>query len=124
MLDFDFVVGVTDAIAGYSFDTVKVCSQIQTLNYRLYSSSLDYFIKIAKQESILGFYKGMSSPMFDVAIINGIVFSIQNLSKNLFNDPDTYFALAITGDIADRTQAFICSPVELIKIRLQMQGIG
>ncbi len=76
MLDFDFVVGVTDAIAGYSFDTVKVCSQIQTLNYRLYSSSLDYFIKIAKQESILGFYKGMLSPMFSVAIINGIVISI------------------------------------------------
>jgi hypothetical protein len=32
-----------------------------------------------KQESILGFYKGMSSPIFDVTIINGIVFSIQNL---------------------------------------------
>jgi len=122
--DFDFVVGVTGTISSYPFDTVKVCLQIQTLNYRLYSSSLDYFIKIAKQESILGFYKGMSSPMFGIAIINGIVSSIQNLSKNLFNDPDIYFALAITGDIADCTQAFICSSVELIKTRLQMQGVG
>jgi hypothetical protein len=60
--------------------------------YRLYSSSLDYFIKIEKQESILGFYKGMSSPIFDVTIINRIVFSIENLSKNFFYDPNTYFA--------------------------------
>ncbi|CAF2917714.1 unnamed protein product [Rotaria sp. Silwood2] len=103
VLDLDFVVEVTGTIAGYPFHTVKVCLQTRTLNYRLYSSSLYYFIKIAKQESILGFYKGMSSPMFAVAIINGIVFSIQNLSKDLFNDPDTYFALAITGGIADCT---------------------
>jgi hypothetical protein len=86
--DFDFVVGVIGTIAGYLFDTVKVCLQ----TYRLYSSSLDYFIKIEKQESILGFYKGMSSPIFDVAIINGIFFSIKNLSKNFFYDPNTYFA--------------------------------
>ncbi|CAF4314176.1 unnamed protein product, partial [Rotaria sp. Silwood2] len=55
--DFDFVVEVTGTIAGYPFHTVKVCLQTQTLNYRLYSSSLDCFIKIGKQESILGFYK-------------------------------------------------------------------
>jgi hypothetical protein len=50
-LDFNFVVGVTGRNAGYPFDTVKVCLQ----TYPLYSSSLNYFIKIAKQESILGF---------------------------------------------------------------------
>ncbi|CAF0757872.1 unnamed protein product [Rotaria sordida] len=66
----------------------------------------------------------MSSPMIGVVIINRIVFSIENLSNNIFNDPDIYFALAITDGIADCTQALICSPVELIKTRLQMQDIG
>jgi solute carrier family 25 carnitine/acylcarnitine transporter 20/29 len=121
---FGFVAGITGTIAGYPFDTVKVRLQTQTLNHRLYSGSLDCFVKIAKQESILGFYKGMSSPMFGVAIINGIVFSVQNASKGLFDDPDTYKALAITGAIAGGVQAIICSPIELIKTRLQMQGIG
>jgi solute carrier family 25 carnitine/acylcarnitine transporter 20/29 len=121
---FGFVAGVTGTIAGYPFDTVKVRLQTQTLNHRLYSGSLDCFVKIAKQESMLGFYKGMSSPMFGVAIINGIVFSVQNASKGLFDNPETYTALAITGAIAGSVQAFICSPIELVKTRLQMQGIG
>ena len=121
---FGFIAGITGTIAGYPFDTVKVRLQTQTLNHRLYSGSLDCFIKIAKQESILGFYKGMSSPMFGVAIINGIVFSIQNLSKNLFENPNAYSTLAITGGIAGCVQAFICSPIELVKTHLQMQGIG
>ncbi|CAF0758668.1 unnamed protein product [Adineta steineri] len=121
---FGFVAGVTGTIAGYPFDTVKVRLQTQTLNHRLYSGSLDCFIKIAKQESILGFYKGMSSPMIGVALINGIVFSVQNASKGLFDNPDTYTALAITGAMAGCVQAFICSPIELVKTRLQIQGIG
>ncbi|CAF2381291.1 unnamed protein product [Rotaria sp. Silwood2] len=121
---FGFVAGVTGTIAGYPFDTVKVRLQTQTLSHRLYSGSLDCFVKIAKQESMLGFYKGMSSPMFGVALINGIVFSVQNFSKGLFDNPDTYKALAVTGAIAGGVQAFICSPIELIKTRLQMQGIG
>lgn len=121
---FGFVAGVTGTIAGYPFDTVKVRLQTQTLNHRLYTGSLDCFIKIAKQESVLGFYKGMSSPMFGVAIINGIVFSVQNVSKSLFENPDTYTALAVTGAIAGCVQSIICSPIELVKTRLQMQGIG
>ncbi|CAF0863659.1 unnamed protein product [Adineta ricciae] len=121
---FGFVAGVTGTIAGYPFDTVKVRLQTQTLNHRIYNGSLDCFIKIAKQESILGFYKGMASPMFGVALINGIVFSVQNVSKSLFDNPDTYTALAMTGAIAGCVQAFVCSPIELVKTRLQMQGIG
>lgn len=121
---FGFVAGVTGTIAGYPFDTVKVRLQTQTINHRLYSGSLDCFVKIARQESVLGFYKGMSSPMFGVALINGIVFSVQNASKTLFDNPDTYTALALTGALAGGVQSVICSPIELVKTRLQMQGIG
>ncbi|CAF0833740.1 unnamed protein product [Adineta steineri] len=121
---FGFIAGVTGTIAGYPFDTVKVRLQTQTLNHRLYTGSLDCFIKIAKQESILGFYKGMSSPMFGVAIINGIVFSIQNVSRGFFTNPDSYLTLTITGAIAGGVQSIICSPIELVKTRLQVQGIG
>ena len=60
---FGFVAGITGIIAGYPFDTVKVRLQTQTLSYRLYSGSLDCFSKIIKQESLLGLYKGMTSPI-------------------------------------------------------------
>lgn len=121
---FGFIAGVTGTVAGYPFDTVKVRLQTQTPNHRLYNGSLDCFIKIIKQESVLGFYKGMSSPMFGVALINGTVFYVHNLSKNLFDNSNTYTALAVTGAIAGGVQAFICSPIELAKIRLQMQDAG
>ena len=121
---FGFVAGITGIIAGYPFDTVKVRLQTQTLSYRLYSGSLDCFSKIIKQESLSGLYKGMTSPMFGVAVINGVVFSIQNFSKSLFDNPDTYLTLTITGAIAGGAQALICSPIELVKTRLQIQGIG
>jgi solute carrier family 25 (mitochondrial carnitine/acylcarnitine transporter), member 20/29 len=121
---FGFIAGITGTIAGYPFDTVKVRLQTQTLNHRLYSGSLDCFVKIAKQESVLGFYKGMSSPMFGVALINGLVFSIQNAAKGLFDNPDTYTSLAMTGALAGGAQSFLCSPIELVKTRLQMQGVG
>ena len=62
--------------------------------------------------------------MFGVAVINGLIFSVQNLSKGLFDNPDTYFALAMTGGIAGAVQSVICSPIELVKTRLQMQGVG
>lgn len=121
---FGFVAGVTGTIAGYPFDTVKVRLQTQTLNHRLYAGSWDCFTKIAKQESVLGFYKGMSSPMFGVALINGTVFCVQNAAKGLFVNSDTYTALAVTGAIAGAVQSFMCSPIELVKTRLQTQGIG
>ena len=121
---FGFVAGMTGTLAGYPFDTVKVRLQTQTINYRLYSGSFDCFVKIARQESILGFYKGMSSPMIGVAVINGLIFSVQNHAKGLFANPDTYVALAVTGAIAGCVQSFICSPIEMVKTRLQMQGVG
>jgi solute carrier family 25 carnitine/acylcarnitine transporter 20/29 len=62
--------------------------------------------------------------MFGVAIINGVIFSVQNASKGLFDNPETYTALAVTGAIAGGVQSFICSPIELVKTRLQMQGVG
>jgi hypothetical protein len=116
VLDFNSVDVVADTIAGYPFDTVKVCLQTQTLSYRLYFSSLDYFIKIAKQELILGLYTNV----WCWNIKWNCFFSIQSLSKNLFNDPDIYFALAITGGIADCTQLLYVHLLNLLKTRLQM----
>ena len=66
----------------------------------------------------------MSSPMIGVAVINGLIFSVQNYAKVLFENPDTYVALAVTGAIAGGVQSFLCSPIELVKTRLQMQGVG
>ena len=61
----------------------------------------------------------MAAPMLGMAIINAIVFGVQgNMMKyrehNLLN-------IALTGGIAGAAQSFVCSPMELIKLRLQVQ---
>ena len=64
-------------------------------------------------------YKGMASPMLGMAVINAIVFGVQgNMMQGRSN---TVLNHSITGGVAGAAQSFICSPMELVKLRLQMQ---
>ena len=61
----------------------------------------------------------MASPMLGMAIINAIVFGVQgNLMKTR---EDTILNQSFTGSVAGICQSFICSPMELIKLRMQLQ---
>lgn len=65
------------------------------------------------------FYKGMASPMVGMAVINAIVFGVQgNMMKTR---SDTIWNHSLTGCVAGACQSIICSPMELIKLRLQVQ---
>jgi solute carrier family 25 carnitine/acylcarnitine transporter 20/29 len=57
--------------------------------------------------------------MLGMAVINAIVFGVQgNMMRNC---SDTVLNHSITGAVAGAAQSFICSPMELIKLRLQVQ---
>lgn len=65
------------------------------------------------------FYKGMASPMLGMAVINAIVFGVQgNMMKYL---EDSMWNHTFTGAVAGGCQSFICSPMELLKLRMQVQ---
>lgn len=68
---------------------------------------------------VRSFYKGMLSPMLGMAAINAIVFGVQgNIMKRC---KDTIWNHAFAGAVGGFAQCFICSPMELIKLRLQIQ---
>jgi len=68
---------------------------------------------------IRSFYKGMASPMLGMAVINAIVFGVQgNMMKHR---EDSMWNHTVTGAVAGGFQSFICSPMELIKLRMQVQ---
>lgn len=68
---------------------------------------------------VRSFYKGMASPMVGMAVINAIVFGVQgNMMKSR---SDTMWNHSLTGSVAGAAQSFICSPMELVKLRLQVQ---
>ena len=59
------------------------------------------------------------SPMLGMAAINAITFGVQgNMMKSC---TDTVLNHAYTGAVGGAAQCFICAPMELIKLRLQIQ---
>ncbi|KAJ8290508.1 hypothetical protein GJAV_G00013790 [Gymnothorax javanicus] len=121
----DFVAGclggAAGVLVGHPFDTVKVRLQVQNVNKPLYHGMFHCFQSIIRQESILGLFTGIGSPMMGLTIINAIVFGVQgNVMRWLGkNTPQNQF---LAGAVAGTMQSVICCPVDLAKTRMQMQG--
>ena len=69
-----------------------------------------------------GLFKGMASPLAGQALINGCVFGVYSEAfRRLQHVPYTVFW---AGCVSGVVQGIICGPLELAKIRLQVQGEG
>uniref|UniRef100_A0A182K5D4 Mitochondrial carnitine/acylcarnitine carrier protein CACL n=1 Tax=Anopheles christyi TaxID=43041 RepID=A0A182K5D4_9DIPT len=108
-------------LVGFPFDTVKV--HLQTQNHRnpLYRGTYDCFRKIIVREGVHGLYRGMSSPMAGVAVVNAIVFGVYGNIQRRTTNPDSLYSHFLAGSAAGLAQSIVCSPMELIKTRLQLQ---
>lgn len=62
--------------------------------------------------------------MYGVSVVNAIVFGVYgNTQRNLPN-PNSIASHFIAGSTAGFVQTFVCSPMELVKTQLQLQGQG
>uniref|UniRef100_A0A182NZV8 Mitochondrial carnitine/acylcarnitine carrier protein CACL n=1 Tax=Anopheles epiroticus TaxID=199890 RepID=A0A182NZV8_9DIPT len=113
--------GCAGVLVGFPFDTVKV--HLQTQNHRnpLYRGTYDCFRKIIVREGVHGLYRGMSSPMAGVAVVNAIVFGVYGNIQRRTTNPDALYSHFLAGSAAGLAQSVVCSPMELIKTRLQLQ---
>uniref|UniRef100_A0AAG5DTK0 Mitochondrial carnitine/acylcarnitine carrier protein n=1 Tax=Anopheles atroparvus TaxID=41427 RepID=A0AAG5DTK0_ANOAO len=113
--------GCAGVLVGFPFDTVKV--HLQTQNHRnpLYRGTYDCFRKIIIREGVHGLYRGMSSPMAGVAVVNAIVFGVYGNIQRRTSDPNSLRSHFAAGTAAGLAQSVVCSPMELIKTRLQLQ---
>ena len=73
---------------------------------------------------VAGLYKGMSSPMAGVALVNAIVFGVYGNFQRHLPRPDALSSHFIAGATAGFLQSFVCCPLELVKSRLQVQQSG
>ncbi|CRL00592.1 CLUMA_CG013852, isoform A [Clunio marinus] len=122
----DFVAGCLGGCAGllvgHPFDTIKVHLQTQDFKNPLYRGTYDCLKKIVQKESINGLYRGMSSPMASISVLNAIVFGVYGNVQRRMSEPDSLFAHFCAGTIAGLSQTFISSPMDLVKSRLQIQN--
>lgn len=126
--------GVASLLAGHPFDTIKTRLQAQSqsvsspsirhvpssssstlplliqantaITFR-YTSAFDALRRIIAEERFLGLYKGVTSPMLGVAIMNASIFGIYGMAlrKLQFDDgrptlPDIFLAGCISGIIS------------------------
>ena len=63
----------------------------------------------------------MSSPMAGVAVVNAIVFGVYGNLQRQLNNSEALSSHFLAGAAAGFVQSFVCSPMELVKTRLQVQ---
>ncbi|XP_074862054.1 solute carrier family 25 member 45 isoform X2 [Carettochelys insculpta] len=123
---FPLDTGAVGLVLGHPMDTVKVRLQTQSR----YRGILDCVIKTYHNETVLGFFKGMSFPLLSVAMINSVMFGAYSnallyLTNTHHRDrcakPPTYAHIITAGCFSGLMQAVVLAPVDLIKIRLQNQ---
>jgi len=129
----DFVAGnlggIAGIIAGHPFDTVKVCIQTQPDKYS--SSTFNTFFKIFRNEGVRGLYKGMAAPILGVGLLNAIIFGVYGNTMRFLEEfrgedherteLEYYTDVFVAGSLGGLLNCGLCSPMELIKTRLQMQ---
>nr|CAD7256783.1 unnamed protein product [Timema shepardi] len=113
--------GCAGVLVGHPFDTVKVCLQTQDFRNPQYRGTIHCVSSLLKKEGMKGLYKGMSSPMSGVALVNAIVFGVNGNVQRRMSDPDSMKSLCLAGASAGFVQSFVCSPMELVKTRIQIQ---
>lgn len=123
----DFLAGLIGGFAGvltgHPFDTIKVRLQVQDGIHPKYRSTYHCISSIIRQETVFGLFKGMASPMLSLTFINALVFGVQANVMRLFDTP-TLFSHWASGVAAGALQSTIAGPMELAKIRMQMEGVG
>jgi len=124
-IDFSggFFGGVASTYIGHPLDTVKVRLQTQSKTNPKYKGAWHCFRTILKQEKFRGLYKGVTSPLAGIALMNATIFSVYGRSLQYLS-PEYAINHWWAGCAAGLAQSVIISPVELIKTQMQIQGIG
>ena len=123
-LIYGSIAGLGICIVGHPFDTLKTRKQVFGGSYFKMISQM--IIK----EGPFSFYKGLLSPMSTMPLINSIVFSSYSISIayikkwEMTKDFSIDKQIMIGGSFAGFLSSFVTSPVELLKIKLQLQKDG
>ncbi|KAE8614148.1 hypothetical protein XENTR_v10008014 [Xenopus tropicalis] len=117
--------GAASVIVGHPLDTVKARLQVG----KGYGNTFNCIFTIYKNENVAGFFKGMSFPLASIAVYNSVVFGVfsntlsllsQYRDKSPRQSPDL-FDLTVASMLSGCISVGIGGPVDLVKIRLQMQ---
>lgn len=121
--------GAFGAFMVYPIDLVKTRMQNQRstrVGELLYKNSIDCAQKVIKNEGIRGLYSGVWPQMVGVAPEKAIKLTVNDLVRGHFTDRKTHSIWwgweVLAGGAAGGSQVIFTNPLEIVKIRLQVQG--
>ncbi|KAF8899082.1 mitochondrial carrier domain-containing protein [Infundibulicybe gibba] len=121
------VAGAFGATIVYPIDMGKMQNQRSTVvGQLLYKNSIDCAQKIFRNEGFVGFYRGLGPQLIGVAPEKAIKLTVNDIIRSRAMDPETgriklHWEL-IAGGTAGGCQVVFTNPLEIVKIRLQIQG--
>ncbi|MCJ1352486.1 MAG: mitochondrial aspartate-glutamate transporter agc1 [Icmadophila ericetorum] len=123
------IAGAFGAFMVYPIDLVKTRMQNQRsarVGQVLYKNSLDCARKVIQNEGFKGLYSGVLPQLIGVAPEKAIKLTVNDLVRAHFSEKDTgKIRLShelIAGGSAGACQVVFTNPLEIVKIRLQVQG--
>ncbi|KAJ3192123.1 mitochondrial aspartate-glutamate transporter agc1 [Irineochytrium annulatum] len=123
------IAGAVGATVVYPIDLVKTRMQNQrakVVGELLYKNSLDCFQKVIRNEGVKGLYSGLLPQLVGVAPEKAIKLTMNDLVRGKMKDPETgkipLYGEIMAGCVAGGSQVVFTNPLEIVKIRLQVQG--
>ncbi|KAI9229987.1 MAG: mitochondrial carrier domain-containing protein [Piptocephalis tieghemiana] len=120
--------GWSQVVVGHPFDTIKVRLQTQGLGLagKEFEGPVECFLRTVRQEGATGLFRGIGSPLLGVGICNATLFSANENFRRLlqWGDPQKTLSIAemtVAGGLSGIVIALVICPIELVKVRLQVQ---
>lgn len=104
---------------------------LQQSNGHLYKGPYDCFKKTVKQYGFFSLYRGLTSPLIGSVVENAVVFSFNggmkdflgvNEQRNTLAEPNPLWKYFASGAFAGLGTAFVLTPIELVKCKLQVEN--
>ncbi|XP_036405008.1 solute carrier family 25 member 48 isoform X2 [Megalops cyprinoides] len=117
--------GASSVVVGHPLDTVKTRLQAG----KGYKNTLHCVLMIYQKESVSGFFKGLSFPLASITLYNSVVFGFFSNTQRIINKlrygdgrhPSGMLDLTLASMMTGFVSVGLGAPVDLVKIRLQMQ---
>lgn len=125
------VAGAIGATGVYPIDLVKTRMQNQRkIENNIYSklkyrNSFDCLVKTVRNEGIFGLFRGLLPQLIGVAPEKAIKLTVNDLARSQLRKKDGSISIiseVISGGMAGGSQVLFTNPLEIVKIRLQVQG--
>mmetsp|Transcript_23906 Transcript_23906/g.36851 ORF Transcript_23906/g.36851 Transcript_23906/m.36851 type:complete len:583 (-) Transcript_23906:61-1809(-) len=127
------IAGGIGAAAVYPIDLIKTRMQNQRVaadGTRMYKNSFDCLKQLLRSEGFIGLYRGLAPQLVGVAPEKAIKLTVNDMLRDAFTVHDAttqqssiHFPLEVlSGAAAGACQVSVTNPLEITKIRLQMQG--